>query len=85
MPNNDEFPRAECVNAVRIAVQQEIKPLKDNFNEMHKPMFVDNGKKSIQTSLSALNGHVKFQWFVLGVLIAGIAGTAFWIIRMGLT
>ena len=85
MPNNDEFPRAECVNAVRIAVQEELEPLKKDVGELHKRMFVDNGKKSIQSSLSSLNGHVKFQWFVLGVLIAGIAGTAFWIIRMGLT
>ena len=83
--SNDEYPKAECVNAVRIAVQEELEPLKKDVGELHKRMFVDNGKKSIQSSLSSLNGHVKFQWFAIGGIISGIIGTAFWIIRAGLS
>jgi hypothetical protein len=80
---SEERPHAECINAVRVAIAEELKPLKESYDEMQKRMFVDNGKKSIQSSLSDLSSHIKFQWFVLGVLITGVFGVAFWIIRVG--
>jgi hypothetical protein len=81
---SEERPHAECINAVRVAIAEELKPIKESYNEMHKRMFVDNGKKSIQSSLSDLSGHIKFQWFLLGILLTGLIGVAFWILRVGL-
>ena len=68
------------------AFQEDVKKNQEEFkkahHEMHKRMFVDNGRKSFQTSLSSLALHAKIQWSFVGAIIVSILGMA---IRLWLT
>jgi len=66
---SEEYPRRECEHAIARAVAEEVAPI-------YQRMFVDNGKKSIQSSLSSLNSHIKVQYAMLGILIMGLLGLA---------
>jgi tetrahydromethanopterin S-methyltransferase subunit A len=73
---SEEYPRRECEHAIARAVAEEVAPVKTRLNDIYQRMFVDNGKKSIQSSLSSLNSHIKVQYAMLGILIMGLLGLA---------
>ena len=43
-------------------------------NKMYKRMFVDNGKKSFQSSLSNMGVHIRLQWFFIGAIVIAVIG-----------
>jgi hypothetical protein len=73
---SEEYPRRECEHAISRTVAEEVAPVKARLNDIYQRMFVDNGKKSIQSSLSSLNSHIKVQYAMLGILIMGLLGLA---------
>ena len=81
---SEDYPRRECEHAISNAVSAAMEPMNTKLDEIYRRMFVDNGKKSIQSSLSAMNGHMKFQYALLGLLIAGLLGIAWKAVLAGL-
>jgi len=77
--------KPECVLTIKSAVIEALAPLDEKISKIHERMFVDNGRKSVQTSLSNLNTHVKVQWGFLSAIIVSIIGAAIWVVRAGLT
>ena len=73
---NEDYPRRECEHAIKTAVEEAVGDIKNKQDDMYKRLFVDNGSKSVQSSLSSLAGHVKFQWYMLSLLIIGLLGLA---------
>lgn len=66
--------------AVSRSVQQVVQPLVNQIDDIHSRMFIDNGKPSVQSSISQLHNHTRLQWAVLVFLLASIGTLAFTII-----
>lgn len=51
------------------SISEQTKQSSDSLKQMHSRMFVDNGKKSFQSSLARMGVQINLQWFILGAFI----------------
>ena len=96
-----EALQATCIlaiqEAVRDAVHSAIEPVKEKTEKIYNRMFVDNGKTSIQTSLSNLEPiledlrnlksmrfQLKLQWGMLVGFALVVVGIITWAIQAGI-
>lgn len=67
---------ATCYLAIKKAVEDGIGSQNEKLDKIHDRMFVDNGKKSIQSMLESHHTQLRFQWIVLTAIVVAIIGSA---------
>jgi len=68
--------RSECLLAMKAVIEDALEPIGKKQDKLHQRMFIDNGKKSFQSSLSNMGVHIRLQWFFIGALVLGVIGGA---------
>ena len=62
------------INTALIDINSAQTVSKKQQDEIYRRMFVDNGKKSIQSTLSNTGVHIRLQWFFIGAIMLAIIG-----------
>jgi len=56
------------------AIKEAQIPISEQVHSLHNRMFIDNGKKSFQSSLSNIGVHIRLQWFFIGAIVIAVVG-----------
>ena len=83
MECKDPKVKPECILTIKAAVESALEPLVEKMEEMNTRMFVDNGRKSFQSSLGNMGVHIRLQWFFIGGIVLTIIGGAIRLWVMG--
>ena len=68
--------RSECILAMKSVMKETQAPIVEKLDDLHRRMFVDNGKKSFQSSLSNVGVHIRLQWFFIGGIVLALISAA---------
>lgn len=74
--------RVDEIRESSIRMEESSKRIEAFGDKVHKVMY-GNGQAGIITKVSNLFTLVKIHFWLLGIIVTGVLGVAFWIIRRG--
>lgn len=73
--------RVDEIAKVGIQIETSAKIMEKSVSDMHTIIYGNGGKKGLKEKFSAIISAINIQWYLLGLVIAGLIGTAWIVIR----